>query len=66
MILINQTYWNKNIKKVLQKKKKKSEPELKPKFGESIAGRTKLRKQRLKEIAKKEKATDNNLFKEHF
>ena len=61
--IVEQKYKESIAKK---KKKKKSEPELKPKFGESIAGRTKLRKQRLKEIAKKEKATDNNLFKEHF
>ena len=65
MILINQTQQNKNIKKVLEKKPK-SKPELKPKFGESIEERTKLRKQRLKEIAKKEKTLDNNLLEENF
>ena len=32
----------------------------------STAERITLRKQRLKEIAKKEKTTDNNLFREHF
>ena len=47
-------------------KKPKSKPELKSKFGESIEERTKLRKQRLNEIAKKEKTTDNNLLKENF
>ena len=65
MILINQTQQNKNIKKVLEKNPK-SKPELKPKFGESIEERTKLRKQRLKEIAKKEKTIDNNLLEENF
>ena len=44
----------------------KLEPELKPKFEESITERTMLRKQRLNEIAKKEKTIDNNLFKEQF
>ena len=43
MILINQAQWKKNLEKVLQKKKK-LEPELKPKFEESIAERTILRK----------------------
>ena len=38
----------------------------KTKFEESIADRTILRKQILKEIARKEKTIDNNLFKEHF
>ena len=47
-------------------KKPKLEPELKPKFEESITERTMLRKQRLNEIAKKEKTIDNNLFKEQF
>ena len=47
-------------------KKPKSKPELKPKFGESIEERTKLRKQILNEIAKKEKMADNNLLKENF
>ena len=47
-------------------KKPKSKLELKSKFGESIEERTKLRKQRLNEIAKKEKTTDNNLLKENF
>ena len=47
-------------------RKTKLEPELKPKFEEYIAGRTKLRKQRLNEIAKREKTTNNNLFKKHF
>ena len=65
MILINQRRQNKNIKKVLPKKTK-SEPELKSKFGESVAERSKLRKQRLDEIAKKEKMINNNLFKEYF
>ena len=46
--------------------KTKSQPELKPKFGELIAERTKLRKQRFHEIANKEKMVDNNLFKEYF
>ena len=63
MILINQTQWNRNIKKVLQTHKKKLEPELKSKFEESIAGKTKLRKQRLKKIAKKEKTTDKICIK---
>ena len=47
-------------------KNPKSKPELKPKFGESIEERTKLRKQILNEITKKEKTTDNNLLKENF
>ena len=47
-------------------KKTKSEPVLKPKLGESFTERTKLRKQRLDEIAKKEKMINNNLFKEYF
>ena len=46
--------------------KTKSKPELKPKFGEFIAERTKLRKQRLYEIAKKEKMINKNLFKQYF
>ena len=46
--------------------KTKSEPELKPKFVEFIAERTKLRKQRLYEIAKKEKMINKNLFKQYF
>ena len=45
------------MKKVLQKKTK---------FEESIAGGIKLRKQRFKEIAKREKMINNNLFKEYF
>ena len=47
-------------------KNPKLEPELKLKFTESITERTMLRKQRLSEIAKKEMAIDNNLFKEYF
>ena len=47
-------------------KNPKSKPELKPKFVESIEERTKLRKQILNEIAKKEKMADNNLLKENF
>ena len=43
-------------------KKSKSELELTPKFKKSIAKRTKLRKQRLNEIAKKEKMISKNLF----
>ena len=66
MILINQAQWNKNLEKVLQKKKK-LEPELKPKFEESIADRTILRKQRLNEIAKKEEyfeySSPSNMYK---
>ena len=38
----------------------------KTKFEESIAGGIKLRKQRFKEIAKREKMINNNLFKEYF
>ena len=59
MILINQTQSNKNIKPC-------KIPKSKPKFEESIAERTISRKQRLNKIAKKEKTTHNNLFKEHF
>ena len=66
MILINQAQWNKNLEKVLQKKKK-LEPELKPKFEESIAERTILRKQRLNEITKKEEyfeySSPSNMYK---
>ena len=43
-------------------KKTKLEPELKPKFEESIAESAMSRKQRLNEIAKKEKTIDNNFF----
>ena len=66
MILINQAQWKKNLEKVLQKKKK-LEPELKPKFEESIAERTILRKQRLNEITKKEEyfeySSPSNMYK---
>ena len=66
MILIDQAQWNKNLEKVLQKKKK-LEPELKPKFEESIAERTILRKQRLNEITKKEEyfeySSPSNMYK---
>ena len=66
MILINRAQWNKNLEKVLQKKKK-LEPELKPKFEESIAERTILRKQRLNEITKKEEyfeySSPSNMYK---
>ena len=48
-------------------KKKKLEPELKPKFEESIAERTILRKQRLNEITKKEEyfeySSPSNMYK---
>ena len=45
-----------------KKKKAKSKLELKPKFEESIAGTTKLRKQRLNEIAKKRKDDRKQFF----
>ena len=51
------------MKKALQKKAK-SKPELKLKFGEFIAERTKLRRQRSNEIANKEKMINPELFKE--
>ena len=47
-------------------KNPKSEAELKPKFEKSIAGKTKLKKQRFSEIAKREKMISNDLFKEYF
>ena len=49
-----------------KKKKKKLEPEINPKFEEYIAERTILRKQRLNEIAKKEKTINYSFFKEYF
>ena len=52
------------MKKVFQKKK--SKPELKPKFGEFIAERTKLRRQRYDEIANKEKMIDLESFRKYF
>ena len=53
------------MKKALQKKAK-SKPELKLKFGEFIAERTKLRRQISNEIANKEKMIDPELFREYF
>ena len=53
------------MKKVLHKKNK-SKPESKPKFGEFIAERTKLRKQRFNKIAEKEKTINLKLFKYYF
>ena len=45
---------------------KKNKTKLEPEFMESIAERNILRKQRLNEIAKKEKTIDNNFFKKYF
>ena len=50
----------------MEQKYKENIAKKKKKFEESIADRTILRKQILKEIARKEKMIDNNLFKEHF
>ena len=53
-------------KESIAKKKTKLEPELKPKFEESITEGTILRKQRFSEIVKRETMINNNLFKEYF
>ena len=53
-------------KESIAKKKTKLEPELKPKFEESIAEGTILRKQRFSEIVKTETMINNNLFNEYF
>ena len=45
---------------------KKNKTKLEPEFRESIAERNLLRKQRLNEIAEKEKTIDSDFFKEYF
>ena len=54
---------------IVEQKYKRSiakKPKWEPEFKESIAERNMLRKQRLNEIAKKEKLINNNFFKENF